>query len=81
MFSSPPRNHFANGSFHSSTRSQGLNQCSSLRDLGPETFRVVLRFLVQALVFGPALDVGPGAELVGWFEDALFVQNRVDGVR
>src|ERR1700722_2355965 len=29
MFSSPPRNHFANGSFHSSTRSQGLNQCSS----------------------------------------------------
>src|SRR5271154_1856686 len=29
MFSSPPRNHLAKGSFHSSTRSQGLNQCNS----------------------------------------------------
>ena len=81
MFSSPPRNHLANGSFHSSTRSHGLNQCSSLRDLGPETFGIVLGFLVKALVFGPALDLGPGAELVGRFEDALFVQNGIDGVR
>ncbi len=51
------------------------------RDLGPETFRIVFRFLIQALVFGPALDLCPGAELVGGLKDALFVQNGINGVR
>jgi hypothetical protein len=43
------------------------------RDLGPETFRVFGGLLIQAIVVGPAPDLGPGAELVGRFKNAPFV--------
>ena len=47
-------------------------------DPRPEFVRVVDRFLVEALVFFEALDVGLLAEFRGRFELALLVQDGID---
>src|ERR1700683_982265 len=68
MFSWPPMNHLANGSFHSSTRSQGLNQCSSRAILAQKPSGSSLASLysrsysARLLIWAPARNSSGGSK-------------------
>jgi hypothetical protein len=77
MFVSPPPNQRAKGSSHSSTRSHGLDQESSLGHLAPKGVGLLERALVHLVELRPR---EPAPEARRRREAAILVQNGLDAL-